>query len=231
MPAPRVEASRQPAGEPRGDVHGGELAEMAEQLTGHAGHPQREGQRLAHEAAVVRAAAAFPARCRESGEGSSRLSTRIISSGVMPLATMLRDEGARAGADVDVELVDRPVDGEEVEGAQGADLVHAAGEPTAAQNERGLRSASATSPAPSLPRLRPRGLELDDLPHGYRHYAWISGYPGPPWRVGAWRSCLAGLACVVLADARLGPLDLPLAPASWAQPSRCSASAARAGPA
>ena len=47
-------------------------------------------------------------------------------------------EGARAGADVDVELVDGPVDREQVERPQGADLVDAAGEAAAAEDERGL---------------------------------------------------------------------------------------------
>ena len=49
------------------------------------------------------------------------------------------DEGAGAGADVDVEVVDRAVDGEQVEGAQGADLVDPAGEAAAAEDEGGLR--------------------------------------------------------------------------------------------
>ena len=49
------------------------------------------------------------------------------------------DEGAGAGADVDVEVVDGAVDGEQVEGAQGADLVDAAGEAAAAEDQRGLR--------------------------------------------------------------------------------------------
>jgi hypothetical protein len=51
------------------------------------------------------------------------------------------DERARAGADVDVELVDRAVDGQQVERAQGADLVDAAGE--AAADRARARSSSA----------------------------------------------------------------------------------------
>ena len=47
------------------------------------------------------------------------------------------DERAGAGAHVDVELVDRAVHGQQVERAQGADLVDAAGEAAAAQHQRG----------------------------------------------------------------------------------------------
>ena len=67
------------------------------------------------------------------------LSTCIISSGVTPLASIAGDEGAGAGADVDVEVVDGAVDREQVEGAQGADLVDAAGEAAAAEHQGGLR--------------------------------------------------------------------------------------------
>ena len=101
----------------------------------------------------------------------------------MPLATMLGDEGAGAGADVDVELVDRAVDGEQVERAQGPDLVDAAREPAAAEDERGLGLTPATSPGPSSPRLRPRRLELDDLPHELRHY-YLAGQLGSLLRAG-----------------------------------------------
>ena len=49
------------------------------------------------------------------------------------------DERAGRRADVDVELVDRAVDRQQVERAQRADLVDAAGEAAAAEDERGLR--------------------------------------------------------------------------------------------
>ena len=63
-----------------------------------------------------------------------------------------RHERARARADVDVELVDGPVDREEVERAQRADLVDAAREAAAAQYERRARLAAAP--------LRGRALRL-----------------------------------------------------------------------
>ena len=58
------------------------------------------------------------------------------------------DERAGARADVDVELVDRAVDRQQVERPQRADLVDAAREAAAAQHERGLRR------APPAPRRR-----------------------------------------------------------------------------
>ena len=66
-----------------------------------------------------------------------------------PLASIVGDEGAGAGADVDVEVVDRAVDREQVEGAQGADLIDAAGEAAATEDQGGLRRAFA-----ALPRRR-----------------------------------------------------------------------------
>jgi hypothetical protein len=53
------------------------------------------------------------------------------------------DERPRAGAHVDVEVVDCAVDGEQVEGAQGADLVDPPGEAAAAEDEGRLRRALA----------------------------------------------------------------------------------------
>ena len=77
---------------------------------------------------------------------------------------MLADEGAGAGADVDVEVVDRAVYREQVECAQRPDLVDAAGEAAAAEDERRLVAAPASpwaaSPCPAL------GLQRYDLAHG-----------------------------------------------------------------
>ena len=62
------------------------------------------------------------------------------------------DERAGRGADVDVEVVDRAVDRQQVERPQRADLVHAAGEAAAAEHERGL---VAPGTAPAVDRCRP----------------------------------------------------------------------------
>ena len=75
------------------------------------------------------------------------------------------DEGAGAGADVDVELVHGRVRGQQVDRPQGADLVDAAGEPAAAEHQGGLRRPLAPAPAASRLRLGPGGLEVDDLAH------------------------------------------------------------------
>src|SRR5205823_14833291 len=69
--------------------------------------------------------------------------------------------------DVDVGLVDRPVDGQEVERPEGPDLVDAAGDSAAAEDQRGARPAS--PPASRLRALRlplPGLLELYNRPHG-----------------------------------------------------------------
>ena len=75
-------------------------------------------------------------------------------------------EGAGARAHVDVELVDRAVDGQQVERPQRADLVDPAGEAAAAEHQRGLGPAP---PARGLPGCRlpalGRLLELDYFAH------------------------------------------------------------------
>ena len=66
------------------------------------------------------------------------------------------DERTGARADVDVELVDGAVDRQQVERAQRADLVDAAGEAAAAEHERGLGATAAPRLAPlaAWPLLR-----------------------------------------------------------------------------
>ena len=164
-PAPGVDARRQAAGQAGDHVDRRELAQVADQLPRHARHPQREGERLAHEAAVV----GLQQRAeRDVAQRRRQLAVQHPHHllGRDPVRHHAGHERARAGAHVDVELVDRAVDGQQVERAQGADLVHAAGEAPAAEHERGLRSPPATSSAPSRPRVRSGGLELDDLAHG-----------------------------------------------------------------
>ena len=102
-----------------------------------------------------------------NGVGTCWLTTRIISSGVTPLAASDGDERAGAGADVDVELVDGAVDRQQVERAQGADLVDAAGEAAAAEHERGLRPPRPTPARAALRRgaaAAPLGSSLTTLP-------------------------------------------------------------------
>ena len=103
------------------------------------------------------------------------------------------DEGAGAGADVDVEVVDGAVDREQVEGAQGADLVDAAGEAAAAEHQRGLRGPFAATRSTSR-----FGLDIDDFAH--RDGLSQADRPGrvatlPHSRVGTGNETGAACAC------------------------------------
>ena len=77
-----------------------------------------------------------------------------------------RDERSGAGTDVDVEFVDRVIDGQEVERTQGADLVNAAREAASAQDERRLGGGPLTRRLALRARLCfARRVELDYLAH------------------------------------------------------------------
>ena len=164
-----VEAGRQVLGEPERDVHRADLPPLR-------GEVLRE---LRHAPAAA---------ARRSCANSSRLSRRTVPDvdvaerrrhllvddphhllGRDPVGGERRDERAGARADVDVELVDGAVDREQVERAQRADLVDAAREAAAAEDERGLAAARA---ATTRARRRALGrgaslrlVEIDDLPH------------------------------------------------------------------
>ncbi len=84
--------------------------------------------------------------------------------GADPVRRHRGDERARAGADVDVEVVDGAVDGQQVQRAQRADLVDAAGEAAAAKHERRLGALFAPPALLAGPVLGLR-IELDDLAH------------------------------------------------------------------
>ena len=72
------------------------------------------------------------------------------------------DERAGGRADVDVELVDGAVDRQQVERAQGADLVDRAREAAAAEHERGLRAPRRRGAAAPFAAA---AVELDDVVH------------------------------------------------------------------
>ena len=132
-----VEPGRQQVGERDGQIDGREPRQCAADLARHAEQMERKPQALRHELAVV---------------GSQQHVERHVAERRRHLVVdhphhLLRrdavgrqrgDQRARARADVDVELVDGPVDGQQVERAQRADLVDAAGEAAAAQHEGGL---------------------------------------------------------------------------------------------
>ena len=87
----------------------------------------------------------MPRSTSRNGVGTCWLTTRIISSGVTPLAVNAATNEPTLVPDVDVELVDGAVDREQVERAQRADLVDAAGEAAAAEDERRLGSTPAAA--------------------------------------------------------------------------------------
>ena len=108
------------------------------------------------------------------------------------------DERPGARADVDVELVDGPVDRQQIERAQRADLVDPAGEAAAAEHERGLGAPRRRRPPArraTPPRSRPRtASSLTTLPMRRR----ILGRDAPvgPRRIGRTRRRTAAFAAV-----------------------------------
>ena len=74
-----------------------------------------------------------------------RVTTCIISSGVTPLAQRAAMNEPGRGPDVDVEVVDRAVYGQQIQGSEGPDLVHAPGEAAPAEDQGGLVAAPAAA--------------------------------------------------------------------------------------
>ena len=158
-----VDAGRQPLGEPHRHVHHRDLADVGWRAGGRP-PTTRSGSTAA---GWRRPGSSGRSRCFSVGildrRGQRRVEDPHHLLGGDAVGDHAADEGAGAGADVDVEVVDGAVDRQQVEGAQSADLVDAAGEPAAAEHQRGLL---APSPSPSRPPYAIFGaLELDDLPH------------------------------------------------------------------
>ena len=124
---------------------------------------QRQRRRFAEEAEVVGLQDLVEVEVLELG-GHARVDHLHHLVGGDPVGQHRGDEGAGAGADVDVEVVDRAVDREQVERAQGADLVDAAGEAAAAEDQRGLRGLFAP-----LCRVRGFGLDVYDFAHDVQY--------------------------------------------------------------
>ena len=145
MPRARVEAGRQALGEPEREVHRADLAPLRRERAGRAAR-SRQGSSAPVLANSSRLGAAA---CRRRCRGTA--SALLVDDphhllGRDAVGGQRRDERAGARADVDVELVDRAVDRQQVERAQRADLVDAAGEAAAAEDERGLRAPRAAAP-------------------------------------------------------------------------------------
>ena len=158
-----------------------------------AGEVERQLEALGRELAVVGPQQHLALDRREAGDGLAvddphhRLRRDAVGG-------QRAHERAGARADVDVEVVDRAVDRQQVERPQRADLVHGAGEPAPAEHQRGLGAA----PAAGL------GVELDHVAHGIGS---LFGRPATsPPRAGS-RPMLriAVLACALLVR-RPGPL-------------------------
>ncbi len=136
-PAAGVEALGQGLRQAEHDVHGGDRAELPGELA-----QQERGLDRQRDALLGELADVGPQQGAELQVGERRGDLLVDD----PHHLLGRDavgrqgghEGAGARADVDVELVDRAVDRQEVERPQGADLVDAAREAAAAEDQRGL---------------------------------------------------------------------------------------------
>ena len=169
-PLAGVEPARQRRGEPGREVDGRDLAQVLGQLAEQAGDLEREGDPAAGEAAQVRAQQRAEVDVAKR-RGQSRVQHPHHLLGRDPVGDQAGDEGAGAGADVDVELVHRPVGRQQVDRPQGADLVDAAGEAAAAEHQRRLRRLAPRAALAGRPlRLAARGLDVDDLAHRIGKY-------------------------------------------------------------
>ena len=124
-------------------------------VRGHAERVQRQLQRLPRELALVEAQEHLAVQRWQ------RVRHLVVDRahhllGSDAVGRQRRDQRPRAGPDVDVELVDRAVRGQQIERPQRPDLVDAAGEAAAAQHERGPGGAA------PLPR---RSIHLDHIAH------------------------------------------------------------------
>ena len=168
-PRSRVDPGRQALGQAGDDIHHGYLAPPPGEAAREAGKPQRHEEGARGEVRVV-----GPQQRAEIDVVEGRRDLLVDDPRHLlrghPGGEEAGDERARARADVDVEVVDRPVDAQEVERAQRADLVDPSREAAAAQDERGPRTAIAPLlllARGSLRGRRPLGrrLEFDNVAH------------------------------------------------------------------
>ena len=172
----RVHARRKAFRRPDDHIHGRDLAELAGEVAGQAGDPQRHDRRALGEVDDVRAQQRVEVDIAER-RGAVLVDDPHHLLGRHPVGRQGGDERAGRGPHIDVELVDVAVDREEVEGAQGADLVDGPGEAAAAEHQRGL---GAPPPATGRGRLGCRpGLALrrqrDHVVHNHKSIAQLGG--------------------------------------------------------
>ena len=161
-----VQARGQRLGQLQRQVHERHPPALADHRAGHAHHAQRQQRGAAREIGVAGAHQRAAVEVRERG-GHLLVDHPHHLLGGHAVGHQAADERTGAGAHVDVELVDGAVHGQQVERAQGADLVDAAGETATAQHQGRAGALAAASPALAarLARLALRRLELDDLAH------------------------------------------------------------------
>ena len=160
-----VHAGRQPLRQPHREVDHRRVAQVGDEVAGEAEQPQRHqggalGE-LEQVGAHQRAAVDVPERGRHLLVDHPH---HLLGGDAV--GRQARHERAGARAHVDVELVDRAVDGQQVERPERADLVDAAREAAAAQHQGRLGPAPAAGglPGGGLPALG-RLLELDYFAH------------------------------------------------------------------
>ena len=144
----RVEARGERLGEADAEVDRRELAEPC-QRAHHLERAQRQRRRLLQESEVVGPQDLVEVEVLELG-GDTLVEDLHHFVGGDAVGEHGGDEGAGARAHVDVEVVDGAVGGEQVERPQGADLIDAAREAAAAQDEGRLRRAFAGAPPSRL---------------------------------------------------------------------------------
>ena len=158
-PGPGVQAGGQRLGERDRQVDGAERAQAARQRPRDAREVERQLHALEQELAVVgpqqhAQVDVAERRRRLVVDDAHHLLRRHAVGG------QRRHQRAGARADVDVELVDGAVDGQEVEGPQRPDLVDGAREAAATEHERGL------GPGLAAARLAGAGSRAAPLPRG-----------------------------------------------------------------
>src|SRR4051794_7862669 len=189
----RVHTARERLGEPERDVHDRGALEMARDVAQDPADLERQVDRAAQVLEDVGAQQGSDVDVAERGRDLLVDDPHHLL-GRHAVGSQRGDEGARRGPDVDVELVDGPIDREEVERAQGADLVHGAGEAATAEDERRLGAPpAATRCGPLRDRLALRG-ERDDVVHQHQSIPQLCG----PARVNLVRMRRLALAFALL---------------------------------
>ena len=153
---------------------------------------QREGERLCARSRRSWAGSRVPSEMSRERRREVAVEHPHHLLGRDPVGDHAGHERAGAGADVDVELVDRAVDGEQVERPQGPDLVHAAREPPTAEDERGLGLTPATSLAPDPPATPSAGSRAR-RPSPWSYSLLLAGQLAPCFPCGAGRLRIVAL--------------------------------------